>query len=146
MRSLAWRDVRLASCALRDPTAGQQIFVDGSDVGTPDDLDGDLARDAGVHVIEVQAPRFDSARIPVRIVAGRTTTYRGTLQSAAHGIDAARTTDVGTTVSPSPPVIATPATIGYYIPGCYLGNVPPDDVALPEGCDPKHAVVVRSSR
>ena len=137
-----------------EPTAGQQIFVDGSYVGTPDDLDGDLALDAGLHVVDVQAPGFESARIPVRIVAGRTITYRGTLQSAAHWNDTARSADTehsngaSWVVQPAPSVAnpTTPAPIGYYIPGCYLGNVPPEDVKLPEGCDPHHAVIVRSSR
>ena len=137
-----------------DTTPGQQIFVDGSYVGTPDDLDGDLALEPGVHVIELQAPGFDSARIPVRIVAGRTTTYRGSLQSTARGSDVtdqavtARSADGSKAAEPAPtsPEVSAPPTRGYYIPGCYLGNVPPEDVALPEGCDPRHAVIIRSSR
>jgi len=146
-------EVTLGSLRLEvEPTAGQQIFVDGAYVGTPDDLDGDLALEAGVHVIEVQAPGFDNARIPVRIVAGRLTTYRGTLQSTVR-VDAKRSgdrarPDASTTTQPSAstPDVAAPATIGYYIPGCYLGNVPPEDVKLPEGCDPQHAAIVRSPR
>jgi hypothetical protein len=137
-----------------DPTAGQQIFVDGSYVGTPDDLDGDLALEAGVHVIELQAAGFDSARIPVRIVAGRTTTYRGSLQSSARRSDAtgqaatARSADTSKTTEPAPSSsdVSAPPTRGYYIPGCYLGNVPPEDVALPEGCDAKRVVIVNSLR
>jgi len=136
------------------PTAGQQIFVDGSFVGTPDDLDGDLLLEPGVHVIEVQAPGFDSARIPVRIDAGRTTTYRGNLQRAARAPDAPVQSVPSRSLETSKPAVApsasanvsAPPTRGYYIPGCYLGNVPPEDVALPEGCDPSRVVIVNSSR
>lgn len=34
-----------------------------------------------------------------------------------------------------PPAIATGSRTLYFIPGCYLGNVPPDQSRLREGCD-----------
>ncbi|HYU80441.1 MAG TPA: hypothetical protein VEK56_15735, partial [Vicinamibacterales bacterium] len=43
---------------------------------------------------------------------------------------------------PSPPVQPPHSTL-YFIPGCYLGNVPPEDVALPSTCDLSRLVVRR---
>ena len=31
----------------------------------------------------------------------------------------------------------------YVIPGCYMGNVPPEDTGLPEGCDPRRAITIK---
>jgi hypothetical protein len=42
------------------------------------------------------------------------------------------------TLAPDPP---PPPSTFYYIPGCYMGNVPPDDVELPKGCDRSKLVV-----
>jgi hypothetical protein len=40
-----------------------------------------------------------------------------------------------------PPDPPPPPSTFYYIPGCYMGNVPPDDVELPKGCDRSKLVV-----
>lgn len=41
-----------------------------------------------------------------------------------------------------PPEPPPPPSTFYYIPGCYMGNVPPDQVQLPSTCD-RSKVVVR---
>ena len=37
--------------------------------------------------------------------------------------------------APEPPFVPTGDRTLYVIPGCYVGNVPPKDVKLPENCD-----------
>ena len=116
-----------------------QLFVDGEYVGTWGDLAGELELLPGTHRIEARAPMFEALTFDVRIVAGRTITYRGTLTRVEErrrqepALPSANTPPRPEPSSrPVPPPI--PATF-YLIPGCYLGNVPPDQVKLPDGCD-----------
>jgi hypothetical protein len=44
-----------------------------------------------------------------------------------------------TTTSADAPPPPPPSTF-YYIPGCYMGNVPPSQVTLPANCDPKQVI------
>ena len=48
-------------------------------------------------------------------------------------------------VGPAPTQVPprAPATI-YFIPGCYLGDVPPKDAGLPAGCDASRAVTFKN--
>jgi hypothetical protein len=67
----------------------------------------------------VHADGFETLVFNASIGAGRTITYRAALKPLE-----------GATLPPA----AAPSTL-YLIPGCYLGNVPPDQVKLPENCD-----------
>lgn len=100
-----------------------QVFVDGEYVGTAADLNGTLDLTPGTRRIEIRLQDHEPLTFDARIVAGRRITYRATLVPLADR-----------TASPA----ATPTrrdTTFFYIPGCYLGNVPPDQVKLPVGCD-----------
>jgi hypothetical protein len=104
-----------------------------------DDSGGDLELDAGSRRIEIRARGYETVRLDAKIVAGRTITYRGVLERVAprvepksphHPPPAARTTE------PAP----LPKQTFYLIPGCYLGNIPPEHVRLPAGCDVSRVV------
>ena len=103
------------------PTAGLQLFVDGYYVGTLDDVHGELELEAGAHTIEIRASGYETLTFDVKITPGRSISYRGTLKP----------TDAADAPAPTP---VAPTTF-YYIPGCYMGNVPPEEVALPPNCD-----------
>jgi len=108
------------------PDGAVQVFVDGYYVGTRDDFNGELELDAGTHTIEIRAHGYETLTFDVKITPGRSITYRGELKSADD-----KPEPDGTRASVTP---AGPTTF-YYIPGCYLGNVPPKDVKLPATCD-----------
>jgi hypothetical protein len=115
------------------PGVVPQVFVDGYYVGTLDDVNGELTLDPGPHGLELRADGYESLAFGVQISAGRSITYRGTLNAL--------------TVAP-PPVarvaasqLPPPATI-YVIPGCYVGNVPPRDAKLPASCDTARATTL----
>jgi hypothetical protein len=111
----------------------QQLYVDGFFVGAPDDVDGEITLPAGAHNIEVRASGYATLGFAVQIPAGRSITYRGALQR----VEATPVPDPPATPSVDPPPAepaATPSTF-YFIPGCYIGNVPPDAVVLPANCD-----------
>jgi hypothetical protein len=124
-----------------EPAALAQVFVDGEFVGTPADLDGRLELAPGTWRIEIRARGYEAIAFDVRIVEGRTITYRETLNKAggAGKADALTPTTPTSPTSPTGPTSPTsptsPRTTFYLIPGCYLGNVHPDLVKLPEGCD-----------
>lgn len=119
-----------------------QLYVDGLFVGTPSDFDGELTLVAGAHNVEVRAPGHANLGFAVQIPAGRSITYRGALQR----VDATPLADPAPpppdTPSVEPP--AAPSTF-YFIPGCYMGNVPPAAVVLPASCD-QTRLVIRSSQ
>lgn len=126
-----------------EPAALAQVFVDGEFVGTPADLDGRLELAPGTWRIEIRARGYEALAFDVRIVEGRTITYRETLNKAggagkagAAGGPAGPGKADAVAPTPTGPVSPTsPRTTFYLIPGCYLGNVHPDLVRLPEGCD-----------
>lgn len=103
---------------LETTARGSQVYVDGFFVGTLEDVSGQLQLESGPHQIEVRAERYDTLVFGVKIVADRSITYRGTL----------------TPIDSAEPLPSPAATI-YFIPGCYLGNVPPQQAALPATCD-----------
>jgi hypothetical protein len=99
---------------------GSQVYVEGYFVGTLDDVNGELRLPPGRHRIEVRAPGHEPLAFDVIIVADRSITYRATLPPVLE--------------SPPSKAAATPSTF-YFIPGCYIGNVPPQEVKLPANCD-----------
>lgn len=114
-----------------EPKESLQIFVDGVYVGTPADLGDELELAPGTRRIELRARGYRTVTFSAEIVDGRSITYRGTLERSE-------------SVTPVPPVEpaaqAPPAAPAgsktmYMIPGCYLGNVSPKNVALRPGCD-----------
>ena len=116
-----------------------QMYVDGEFVGTWSDLEGELELTPGTHRIEIRAPRHEALAFDVRIVAGRTITYRGALDPIEERRDNAPPAPPSTSKpadadSPATPARPKPQTF-YLIPGCYLGNIPPEQVKLPAGCD-----------
>jgi PEGA domain len=98
-----------------------QVFVDGYFVGTLEDASSQIMLEAGPRAIEIRAPGYRSLEFDVKVVADRSITYQGALERL-DGV-----------VKPAEPP-AAPSTI-YFIPNCYLGNVPPRQAALPASCD-----------
>jgi hypothetical protein len=96
------------------------VYVDGFYVGTVDDVtqNGLLLR-AGRHWIDLRAEGYETLTVPVGIAAGQPIRYRGQLAAIR---------------AESPGVPRGPQTI-YVIRGCYAGNRPPTESALPPGCD-----------
>lgn len=110
------------------PSDGVQLYVDGYFVGTLDEANGQLVLEVGPHSIEMRAPGYETIRLNVKLEAGRTITYRGALVR----LDATPAPDPPAPVDEIKPLPPQPV---YFIPGCYLGNVPPKDAKLPATCD-----------
>jgi hypothetical protein len=103
-----------------------QVYVDHRYVGMSYELNRELTLDAGPHRVEFRADDHTPVVLHVTIEAGRQISYQGAL--------------VRRDVEPDsePPALVpelTPAMTVYFIPGCYLGNVPPTAARLPAGCD-----------
>jgi len=118
-----------------EPADILQVFVDGAYVGTPADLGSELELQPGSRRIEFRAPGYKTLTIDAQIVSERTIVYRATLDRIAP------TRVIPPPVAPAAPPAPPPAPSGnrtmYLIPGCYMGNVPPQDLKLPAGCDLK---------
>ena len=108
------------------PVTDLQVFVDGAFVGSGQDVGMALELEPGTRRIEIRAPGYELVVFDARIVAERTITYRATL-TAIRAPEKA-------TVAP-PAASAEPRQTFYFIPGCYLGNIPPQQVRLPVDCD-----------
>lgn len=130
------------------PRQTLQIYVDGYYVGTPDDYPDGIELPAGPHALELRGDNLRPHAAPVQIAASRTITYRATLDGAppvsvSHRDEpAAGVTGATAAAAPAPPLTApsvppaVPSASPFYlIPGCYLGNVPPDEHNTPPGCD-----------
>lgn len=116
--------------------SAQQLYVDSYYVGTLEDFSGEVELEAGPHTMEIQAPGYETLHIDVMIADGRSITYRGTLKATdAKPAEAAVPSSTSTTP-------ATPLTL-YYIPGCYIGNVLPEDAGLPASCDLSRVVTIK---
>jgi hypothetical protein len=115
----------------------QQLYVDGYYAGTLDDFAAGVELEAGPHAVEIRGPGFEALRFSVNIAPGRTITYRGTLKAT----NPKPTPDAS--AASSPPVAPTTPMVGYIVPGCYIGNVPPQDAALPAGCDISRVITIK---
>ena len=105
--------------------------MDGYYVGTADEFDGNprtLMLDAGPHTIELSENGFEPMRFQVMADASQPIVYRRELSQAAP--------------PPPPPPAAEPSPM-WVVPGCYIGNVPPEEAGLPATCDPARAVRLR---
>ena len=118
------------------PASGLQVFVDGAYVGTSEEVGSELVLEAGTHRIEIGGPGYVPLVFDVRIVAQRTITYRQTL-TPLQPVPAA------VNHVPSPETAKSERQTFYLIPGCYLGNIPPEQVRLPAGCDVRRVITHR---
>ena len=101
------------------------VYVDGFFVGTADEVaQNGLVLRAGRHWVDVRAPGYDTLTVQVNIAIGQYARYRRDLRQARAPASNAPTARPAT----------GPQTI-YVIPGCYGGNRPPTESALPPGCD-----------
>lgn len=121
-----------------DPRGVGEVYVDDYLVGTASELRGQLTVDAGPHRVEVRAPNYELLRADVKVEAGGTVTLRRTLQVASPPA-AASIRETSPAREALPPIARKTF---YFIPGCYLGDVPPADARLPSGCDLTKTVVV----
>jgi hypothetical protein len=120
-----------------DPRGDQQVYVDGYYVGTPEDFGAELDLESGPHSVEIQAPGYATLQVNVNIAPGRSITYRATLNATD-----AKPAPEAAVPSSTPVAPATPMT-GYFIPGCYIGNVPPQDAGLPASCDLDRVITIK---
>jgi hypothetical protein len=100
-----------------------EIFADGYYIGTGEDFSGARGGGlltAGPHRIDVSASGFESLTRVINVTPGQSVTVRGSLKVL-------------------PPPAAVPRTTFYLIPGCYMGNIPPQDAQLPSTCDKNRA-------
>lgn len=104
-----------------------QIYVDGYFMGMASDTGGELELEAGAHAIELRAAGHEPLVFRVRIEAGRSTTYRGALMP----------TSAPASLPPAPP------STMYLIPGCYLGNVHPQELTQPVDCDLRQLITLK---
>ena len=114
--------------------AQQQLYVDNYYVGTSQDFSGEVELDAGPHAIEIKASGYETLHIDVNISPGRSITYRGTLTALEPRPAPEAAVPTSTSTTPVTP------TIIYTVPGCYIGNVPPQDVELPASCDVRRVI------
>jgi hypothetical protein len=118
-----------------EPRELLQIFVDGVFIGTPVDLGEFIELTPGVRRIELRAPGHRTLVFDADIVADRAITYRGVLdRSNEPGAPRAPQAPQAPQAPLAPQAPKAPGTM-YLIPGCYMGNVSPKEVALPAGCD-----------
>ena len=104
-----------------EPRAAQ-VYVDGFYMGTVDDFRRTgVTLPTGPHRIELRASGYEALTIDMNIVAGQPTRYHGDLPAERR--------PAADAVSPraSGPM--------FVIPGCYAGDRPPRESALPQGCD-----------
>ena len=111
-----------------------QVYLDGYYVGTTENLDRPVDIASGRHSIEIRADGYQPAQDDIAVAPGRSVTYRGLLTQVP----------VTPAAAAAPPTVesARPKTF-YVIPGCYVGDVPPEESTVPAGCDPHRAIAVR---
>jgi hypothetical protein len=117
------------------PTAAA-IFVDGQMIGVSYELSAGFMLDAGPRRIEVRADDYEPVVLEVMIAPGRVMKFEGTLRLRQAPEPQSQPARVETDPQPQPArVEAAPAPMTiYFIPRCYLGNVPPVAARLPAGC------------
>jgi hypothetical protein len=101
------------------PASGLEYYVDGIFIGNSSTLGSDIELNAGARRVEVRAAGYKPLVFDVRIVVGRETVFRATMEPL---------------VQPQAPPATGQRTM-YIIPGCYLGNAPPSPAGLRSGCD-----------
>ena len=120
-----------------------RVYVDGFYIGTVDDLRRTgVMLPAGRHSIELRASGYETLTIPVNIDAGRPTRYHGDLTAERRPVAEAGFTPRDPGVTPARPASSTI----FVIPGCYAGDRPPRESALPPGCDIARVHVLTSPR
>jgi hypothetical protein len=113
-----------------------QVFVDGEYVGTVSDLNRELNLTPGSRRLEFRATGYEAQAVDARIVAGRSISYRAELTPLARPAAPPDT-------AKDKPEPASSGTTFYLIPGCYMGNIAPEKVKLPAGCDLSKVVTYR---
>jgi hypothetical protein len=109
-----------------------QVFIDGSAVGTVADFRGvGMLLPEGVRHVELRAPGYEGSNFDIDILSSQPAVYRGDLTP---GRPAA---------GPAAAPIRRGSDTFYVIPGCYLGNRPPSEVSLPQGCDLKKTRTIK---
>jgi hypothetical protein len=116
----------------------QQLFIDGYYLGTLGEFASGVELEPGPHAVEIAAPEFETARFSVNIAADRTITYRPALKATT---DDRKSTPAASDLPPSQ--AASTPMVGYIVPGCYIGNVPPQDVGLPASCDVSRTIIIK---
>lgn len=116
------------------PSSGAYlVFVDGYFAGTSEQIGPALALEAGPHTVELRAEGRPAQSARVRVVPGRTLRYEDAFTLAPEAVAPEPT--------PAAAAVPPPQTV-YVIAGCYAGNVPPAQVALPRGCDAAKATTL----
>lgn len=113
-----------------EPRDAIQVFVDGIYLGRLIDIGDEILLKLGVRRIELRAPGYRTLVFDTEIVTERTVVYRGQLEAVA-----AAPAPAPTPKAPLAPEAPKAPTRIFVIPGCYMGNVSPKEVALPAGCD-----------
>lgn len=116
------------------PTA--QVFADGYYIGIPEDFrfeDGGAVLEPGPHRIDIVAPDHAPVSFEVNLARGGAATFRHSLTPITRPLQPQSDAEAKAP-APKPPVTF------YLIPGCYMGNVPPQDANLPATCDIARAV------
>lgn len=103
------------------PSTGLEYYVDGVFMGTSSNLGNQIETTAGGRRIEVRRAGYKPITFDVRVQEGSVTMFRGTLEPVAEVPDVAPRAIGGRTL--------------YVIPGCYVGNVRPQQADLRKGCD-----------
>jgi hypothetical protein len=125
-----------------EPRGAGEVYIDGYLAGTTMDVRGSMLLDAGVHRVEIRAAGYHPIGVGVRIEAGGVVTLRRALQPlAAPAAPPAAAPDIDEPPAANAvPIVRKPF---YYIPGCYLGDVPPKDAGLAPTCDLNKMVVIQ---
>jgi hypothetical protein len=126
-----------------EPADILQVFVDGAYVGTPADLGNELNLPPGSRRIEFRAPGYRTLTIDAQIVSQRTIVYRAVLERLAPARVAPPPAAPIAPPAPEVPAVPSGNRTMYFIPGCYMGNVPPQDLKLPAGCDLSRLTTVK---
>jgi hypothetical protein len=114
------------------PTA--QVFADGYYIGIPEDFRleaGGAVLEPGPHRIDIVAHDHAPVSFDVNLARGQSATFRHSLTPT---LAASQLAPDGAPLERKQPVTF------YLVPGCYMGNVPPEDANLPATCDLGRAV------
>jgi hypothetical protein len=122
------------------PARTGQVYIDDEFVGTPEEIGGGVTLEAGIHRVAIRAPGYQPLVFNVRIDADRAITYRDTLQPVAPTARAEPANEPGPAAASAAPIPRKPF---YFIPGCYLGDVPPAEAGLPASCDISQAITFK---